>query len=146
MRILLRCAVALTVFFAFSVHVFPAEKPIVLPKEHILKLKRIAAIVSDAITKRSIKTVAVENFTDYKGNPSSRGAAMSNEFRKQLEKAGKGSFVIVSENAEATVKGVLLPFKSGNKWRLDIKTVAGEKDNVIDSYTGIFKKPVKTKK
>ncbi len=55
-------------------------------------------------------------------------------------------FLIVSDSPEAIIKGIFMPFKDGNKFKLDISVVASGRDRIITSYTGIFKKSKAYKK
>lgn len=110
-----------------------------LPKEQIQKLKRIAGIIAGEITRRSIKSVTVTDFKDIKGNPSKMGKTVAAEFRKQMEILGKTNFTIVDSGGGALVTGMFLPFKGGDKWRLDIKVFSSD-NKLITSYSGFFRK------
>ncbi len=111
-----------------------------LPKTHILKLKRIAEIITSEIIKRNIKTVKVEDFTDIKGRPSPIGKKMREEFVKQLMFIGKTNFNIVNNGSDVIIRGILIPFKEDKKWRLDIKVISSDTGQIITSYSGILKK------
>lgn len=121
------------------------DQPVSLPKEHVKKLKRIAEIIAGEISNGLIKTVTVEVFTDFKGKPSKIGKAMANEFKKHLMSLAGADFSIVDTGADAVIGGVLVPFKGGDKWKLDIKVVSQDK-KIVMSYTGIFKKAKTAKK
>lgn len=147
---LIPCCISLIFLFSFSITALAAEKgqeqQSSLPREHVQKLKRIAEIVAGEMTGRGIKTVAVEDFTDFKGNPSAKGKVMAREFRKELASMSRTNFSVVDKGAEAIVTGILIPFKESGKWKLDIKAVSADKGRIITSYTGIFKKPKRAKK
>lgn len=111
-----------------------------LSKTHILKLKRIAEIITSEIIKRNIKTVKVEDFTDIKGRHSPIGTKMREEFVKQLMFIGKTNFNIVNNGSDVIIRGILIPYKEGGKWRLEIKVISSDTGQIITSYAGIFKK------
>lgn len=142
-----RSACLLIILLLLAVPLLAADKAqgqsFVLPKEHIQKLKRIADIVGKEIERKGIKTVTIENFTDSKGRPSARGMLMTKEFKKQFSAM---KLNVMDSGTEAVVKGTLIPFKSGEKWQLSIKVVSADKNRIITSYTGIFKKPKGIKK
>ena len=127
----------------FSENVLLAEKgqkqnpP--LSKQEVQKLKDIAVIIAGEITRRNIKTVTVMDFKDIKGNPSKMGKTVAAEFRKQIEAVGKTRFTIVNSGGGAFVTGMFLPFKGGDKWRLDIKVLSPD-NRLITSYSGFFRK------
>lgn len=127
----------------FSENVLLAEKgqkqnpP--LSKQEVQKLKDIAVIIAGEITRRNIKTVTVMDFKDIKGNPSKMGKTAAAEFRKQIEAVGKTRFTIVNSGGGAFVTGMFLPFKGGDKWRLDIKVLSPD-NRLITSYSGFFRK------
>jgi len=128
-----------------------------LPKEHVQKLKRIAGIIAGEITRRNIKSVTVMDFTDIRGNPSKMGETVAAEFRKQMEVLGKANFTVVDSRYDsstthgqpssegALVTGMFLPFKGGDKWRLDIKVLSPD-NRLITSYSGFFRKTKGVKK
>ena len=123
-----------------------------LPKEHVQKLKRIAGIIAGEITRRNIKSVTVMDFTDIRGNPSKMGETVAAEFRKQMEALGKANFTVVDSRYDsqpssggALVTGMFLPFKGGDKWKLDIKVLSPD-NRLITSYSGFFRKTKGAKK
>ncbi|MBI4691585.1 MAG: hypothetical protein HY754_15175 [Nitrospirae bacterium] len=128
----------LVILFSISSHSAEKRQHPVLPKEYIQKLKRIAGFIAEEVVRRGIKTVMIEDFTDFRGNPSAKGRAMAGEFRKQLASKANADFIVVSNSAEAVVTGILIPFHKGGKWRLDIKVVS-DKGKIITSYSGIIK-------
>ncbi len=135
--------ISLIFVFLFSIAILSAEKGMEqqsLPKEHVKKLKRIAEFVAGELTRRAIKTVTVEDFTDFYGKPSATGTKMAREFSKQLAVIGDKNFSVLPSSAEAIVKGTLIPFKEGGKWKLDIKVISSDRGKIITSYTGILKK------
>ena len=99
-------------------------------------------IIAGEITRRNIKTVTVTDFKDIGGKPSKAGKTASAEFRKQIETIGKARFAVVDTGGGAIITGMFLPFKGGDKWRLDIKVIeALSPDNrLITSYSGFFQK------
>jgi len=144
--------VLFVVFFlsTFSVTAFCneqlPEQDYGLPKEHVRKIKWIARFISGELAGRNIKTVTVEDFTDFYGRPSSKAKEISQELEIQLKNMPDKKFLIVSDSPEAIIKGIFLPFKDGKKFKLDISVVASGRDRIITSYTGIFKKPKTYKK
>ena len=116
-----------------------------LPQEHARKLKRIAAFIADELQRRSVKSVTVEDFTDFHKRPSATGTRMAREFSRQLAALGDKNFMVLPDGGDAIVTGVVVPFKSGGKIKLDIKVVSIERTKIITAYSGIFKK-VKTVK
>ncbi|MBI1811661.1 MAG: hypothetical protein HY035_00915 [Nitrospirae bacterium] len=143
---------AVFVFFMLSADALSAEKaqkqnpP--LSKEEIQKLRDIAVIIAEEITRRNIKSVTIIDFKDIEGNPSKRGKTVAAEFRKQMEALGKANFTVKDSGGGALVTGMFLPFKGGDKWRLDIKVIeALSPDNrLITSYSGFFRKTKGVKK
>ncbi|MCE5194356.1 MAG: hypothetical protein LLF28_02705 [Nitrospiraceae bacterium] len=125
----------------FSTNIIAADKDVVLPREHIAKLKRIAGFFAAELKNKNIKTVTVGDFTDFNKKPSARGKTMAREFKKQLEKIGKKNFKVIDKNPEALITGILLPYQDKSKWQLDLKAVYANKEQVITAYTAIFKKP-----
>ena len=115
-----------------------------LSKEEVLKLRDIAVIISGEIIRRSIKSVTVTDFKDIKGNPSKMGKTVAAEFRKQIETIGKARFAVV-DTGGAIITGMFLPFKGGDKWRLDIKVLSPD-NRLITSYSGFFRKTKGVKK
>lgn len=149
MKILGLCS-AFIFLFVCAADALPAEKgqkqnPS-LSKEEVLKLRDIAVIISGEIIRRSIKSVTVMDFNDIKGNPSKMGKTASVEFRKQMEAVGKTRFTVVDSRYDsqpsgggALISGMFLPFKGGDKWRLDIKVLSPD-NRLITSYSGFFRK------
>ncbi|MDI6744969.1 MAG: hypothetical protein QMD07_06290 [Thermodesulfovibrionales bacterium] len=140
----------------FTAYALPAEKaqkqspP--LSKEEIQKLKDIAVIVAGEITRRGIKSVIVTDFKDIGGKPSKAGKTASVEFRKQIETIGKTNFTVVDSRYDsqpsgggALVTGMFLPFKGGDKWRLDIKVLSPD-NRLITSYSAFYRKAKGVKK
>ncbi|TAL26721.1 MAG: hypothetical protein EPN94_02620 [Nitrospirae bacterium] len=117
-----------------------------LPGEHVRKLERIAQFIAGELQRRSVKTVAVENFTDFYKRPSATGTKMAGEFSKQLAAAGDKNFMVLPDGGDAIITGVVVPFRTGGKLKLDIKVVSSDKSKIITSYTGIFKKAKTVKK
>jgi len=113
-----------------------------LSKEEAQKLRDIAVIVAGEITKKGVKSVTVTDFKDIVGKPSKAGKAASAEFRKQMDALSRPNFTIVDSGGAALVTGMFLPFKGGDKWRLDIKVIdALSPDNrLITSYSGFYRK------
>ncbi len=140
---ILSVLIAFVFLFVFTADVLLAEKgqkqnpP--LSKQQIQKLRDIAVIIAGEITRRNIKTVTVMDFKDIKGNPSKMGKTVAAEFRKQIEAVGKTRFTIVNSGGGAFVTGMFLPFKGGDKWRLDIKVLSPD-NRLITSYSGFFRK------
>jgi hypothetical protein len=119
-----------------------------LSKEEVQRVRDIAVIISGEITKRSIKSVTVTDFKDIKGSPSKMGKTVAAEFRRQMEALGKTNFTVVDSGGGAFVTGMFLPFKGGDKWRLDIKVIEAlsPDDRLITSYSGFFRKTKGVKK
>lgn len=117
-----------------------------LPGEHVRKLERIAQFIAGELQRRSIKSVTVEDFTDFYKRPSATGTKMAGEFSKQLAAIGDKNFTVLPAGGEAVVTGILVPFRTGGKLKLDIKVVSSDKSKIITSYTGIFKKAKAVKK
>ena len=143
---------AFIILFMFSASALPAEreqkKNPPLSIQEIQKLRDIAVIIAGEITRRNIKTVTVTDFKDIGGKPSKAGKTASAEFRKQIETIGKARFAVVDTGGGAIITGMFLPFKGGDKWRLDIKVIeALSPDNrLITSYSGFFRKTKGVKK
>ena len=116
-----------------------------LSKEEVQRLRDIAAIVTGEITKKGIKSVTVTDFKDIGGKLSKAGKTASVEFRKQMEVLGKANFTVVDSGGAALVTGMFLPFKGGDKWRLDIKVFSPD-NRLITSYSGFFRKTKGVKK
>ena len=133
----------------FTADALPAEKaqkqspP--LSKEEIQKLRDIAVIIAGEITRRGIKSVTVTDFKDIDGKPSKAGKTASAEFRRQMEALGKTNFTVADSGGGALVTGMFLPFKGGDKWRLDIKVFSPD-NRLITSYSGFFRKTKGVKK
>ncbi|MDP2279779.1 MAG: hypothetical protein Q8K51_16340, partial [Nitrospirota bacterium] len=72
-----------------------------LPKEHVQKLKRIAEFVAGEMARKGIKTVTVEDFKNFKGNPSAKGSAVAKELRKQLVSISNMDLKVMDTGAEA---------------------------------------------
>ena len=151
MKILGLCSVFIFLFVCVS-DVLPAEKgqkqnPS-LSKEEVQKLRDIAVIISGEIIRRSIKSVTVTDFKDIGGKPSKMGKTVAAEFRRQMEALDKTNFTVVDSGGGAFVTGMFLPFKGGDKWRLDIKVIeALSPDNrLITSYSGFYRKTKGVKK
>jgi hypothetical protein len=123
---------------ALSAEKAQKQKP-PLSKEEVQKLRDIAVIIAGEIARKNIKTVTVMNFTDIKGNPSKKGRTVAAEFRKQIETIGKARFAVVDAGGGAFVKGMFLPFKGGDKWRLDIKVLSPD-NRLITSYSAFYRK------
>ena len=140
---------AFIILFMFSANTLPAEreqkKNPPLSKQEIQKLRDIAVIIAGEITRRNIKSVTVIDFKDIEGNPSKRGKTVAAEFRKQMEALGKANFTVVDSGGGALVTGMFLPFKGGDKWRLDIKILSPD-NRLITSYSGFFRKTKGVKK
>lgn len=149
MKILGLCS-AFIFLFIFMADALPAEKaqkqnpP--LSKQEIQKLRDIAVIISGEITRRDIKSVTVTDFKDIGGKPSKAGKTASAEFRRQMEDLGKANFTVVDSRYDsqpssggALVTGMFLPFKGGDKWRLDIKVLSPD-NRLITSYSGFYRK------
>ena len=133
----------------FTADALPAEKaqkqspP--LSKEEIQKLRDIAVIIAGEITRRGIKSVTVTDFKDIDGKPSKAGKTASAEFRRQMEALGKTNFTVADSGGGALVTGMFLPFKGGDKWRLDIKVLSPD-NRLITSYSGFYRKTKGVKK
>lgn len=140
---ILSVLIAFVFLFVFTADVLLAEKgqkknpP--LSKQEVQKLRDIAVIIAGEITRRNIKSVTVMDFNDIKGNPSKMGKTASVEFRKQIEAVGKTRFTVVDSGGGALISGMFLPFKGGDKWRLDIKVLSPD-NRLITSYSGFFRK------
>jgi hypothetical protein len=134
----------------FSANVLPAEKAQKqnpsLPQEHVRKLKRIASFIADELQRRSLKSVTVEDFTDFYKRPSGTGTRMAREFSRQLTAIGDKNFRVLPDGGDAIVTGVVVPFKSGGKIKLDIKVVSADGSKIITSYSGIFLKKARPAK
>lgn len=145
MKILGLCS-AFIFLFVCAADSLPAEKahkqnqP--LSKEEVQRVRDIAVIISGEIIRRSIKSVTVTDFKDIGGKPSKAGKTVAAEFRKQMEALGKTNYTVADSGGAALVTGMFLPFKGGDKWRLDIKVIeALSPDNrLITSYSGFFRK------
>ena len=140
---------AFIILFMFSASALPAEreqkKNPPLSKQEIQKLRDIAVIIAGEITRRDIRFVTVIDFKDIEGNPSKRGKTVAAEFRKQMEALGKTNFTVKDSGGGAFVTGMFLPFKGGDKWRLDIKILSPD-NRLITSYSGFFRKTKGVKK
>lgn len=147
---------AFIILFMFSANVLPDEreqkKNPPLSKQEVQKLRDIAVIVAGEIARRNIKSVTVTDFKDIKGNPSKLGKTVAAEFRKQIEALGKTKFTVVDSRYDsqpsgggALVTGMFLPFKGGDKWKLDIKVLSPD-NRLIASYSGFFRKTKGVKK
>ena len=140
---------AFIILFMFSASALPAEKEQKqsprLSKQEIQKLRDIAVIIAGEITRRDIRFVTVIDFKDIEGNPSKRGKTVAAEFRKQMEALGKTNFTVKDSGGGAFVTGMFLPFKGGDKWRLDIKVFSPD-NRLITSYSGFFRKTKGVKK
>ncbi len=134
-------AVLLIPFAAIS-----SEKSASLPKEHVKKLKRIADFFAAELINKSIKTVVVKDFDDYNFNPSQKGKEIAKEFRKHLIVASSAKFTVVEKEGDATIIGRVIPFKSGDKWKIEITALSANKKGIITSYEGVFKQPKKISK
>ncbi len=140
---------AFVFLFIFMVDALPAEKaqkqnpP--LSKEEVQKIRDIAMIIAGEITRRGITSVTVTDFKDIGGKPSKAGKTASVEFRKQMETIGKTRFAVVDASGGAVVTGMFLPFKGGDKWRLDIKVLSPD-NRLITSYSGFYRKTKGVKK
>ncbi|MCX5716762.1 MAG: hypothetical protein NTW44_00320 [Nitrospirae bacterium] len=148
MKISVLCS-AFIFLFVCTADALPAEKgqkqKPSLSKEEVQKLRDIAVIISGEIIRRSITSVTVTDFKDIKGNPSKMGKIAVAEFRKQMEDLGKTNFTVVDSGGGAFVTGIFLPFKGGDKWRLDIKVLSPD-NRLITSYSGFFRKTKGAKK
>ena len=140
---------AFIILFMFSASALPAEKEQKqsprLSKQEIQKLRDIAVIIAGEITRRDIRFVTVIDFKDIEGNPSKRGKTVAAEFRKQMEALGKTNFTVKDSGGGAFVTGMFLPFKGGDKWRLDLKVLSPD-NRLITSYSGFFRKTKAVKK
>ena len=151
MNIPILCSIFIFLFM-FTADALPAEKVQKqnphLSKEEIQKLRDIAVLIAGELTRRNIKSVIVMDFKDIKGNPSKMGKTVAAEFRRQMEALGKTNFTVEDSGGGAFVTGMFLPFKGGDKWRLDIKVIeALSPDNrLITSYSGFFRKTKGVKK
>ena len=116
-----------------------------LSKQEIQKLRDIAMIISGEIIRGSIKSVTVMDFKDIGGKPSKMGTTVAAEFRRQMEALDKTNFTVVDSGGGAFVTGMFLPFKGGDKWRLDIKVFLPD-NRLITSYSGFFRKTKGVKK
>jgi hypothetical protein len=123
-----------------------SEKSTSLPKEHVNKIKRIADFFAAELINRAIKTVVVEDFTDYNNKPYPKGKEAAKEFRKQLVIESSAKFSVLESEAEAIITGKIIPFKKGDKWKIEITAVSSDKKTVILLYEGIFQQPKKSKK
>ena len=65
--------------------------------------------------------------------------------KKQMEALGKANYTVVESGGGAFVTGMFLPFKGGDKWRLDIKILSPD-NRLITSYSGFFRKTKGVKK
>lgn len=146
---ILRMFAALVFLFVFVTDAIPAEKgqkqnpP--LSKKEVQKLRDIAVIISGEITRRNVKSVTVMDFNDIKTSPSKMGKTVAAEFRRQMEALGKTNFTVVDSGGGAFVTGMFLPFKGGDKWRLDLKVLSPD-NRLITSYSGFFRKTKGVKK
>lgn len=149
MKMFRGCLVLVFVLFLSSIPALTAdislERQPPLPQEHVRKLERIAAFIADELQRRSVKSVTVEDFTDFYKRPSATGTRMAREFSRQLAALGDKNFMVLPDGGDAIVTGVVVPFKSGGKLKLDIKVVSADRSKIITAYSGIFKKarPVK---
>jgi hypothetical protein len=110
-----------------------------LSKQEIQKLRDISVIIAGEITRRNVRSVTVMDFKDIGGKPSKAGKTVAAEFRKQMEALGKTKFTVVDSGGEAFVTGMFLPFKGGDKWRLDLKVLSPD-NRLITSYSGFYRK------
>lgn len=148
MNIPILCSIFIFLFM-FTADALPAEKAQKqsphLSKEEIQKLRDIAVLIAGELTRKNIKAVTVMDFKDIKGSPSKMGKTVAAEFRKQIETIGKARFAVVDTGGSAIITGMFLPFKGGDKWRLDIKVLSPD-NRLITSYSGFFRKTKGVKK
>lgn len=124
-----------------------------LASDNVWRLRRAAEIFASEIKKRGEPkeakdsrcgschkgkvngiTVNVPEFSDIRGRPIGEADEVTEEFKRQLQSAGH--FLIFSDDAEFEVKGVLLPFKGRQKWRLSLRLL--RMGSPIASYEGIL--------
>lgn len=150
MKMFRGCFVLIFILFLSSTPALTADRSLErqppLPQEHVRKLKRIAAFIADELQRRSIKSVTVEDFTDSYKRPSATGTRMAREFSRQLAELGDKNFRVLPDGGDAIVTGVVVPFKSGGKIKLDIKVVSANRSKIITSYSGIFLKKARPAK
>ena len=140
---------AFIILFIFSASALPAEreqkKNPPLSKQEVQKLRDIAVIIAGEITRRNIKSVTVMDFRDIGGKSSKAGKTVAAEFRRQMETLGKTNFTVKDSGGGALISGMFLPFKGGDKWRLDLKVLSPD-NRLITSYSGFFRKTKGAKK
>lgn len=150
MKMFRGCLVLIFILFLSSIPALTADRSLErqpsLPQEHVRKLKRIAVFIADELQKRSVKSVTVEDFTDFYKRPSATGTRMAREFSRQLAAAGDKNFMVLPDGGDAIVTGLVVPFRAGGKIKLDIKVVSADRSKIITSYSGIFKKTRPAKK
>ncbi len=150
MKMFSGCFVLIFILFLSSIPALTADRSLErqppLPQEHVRKLKRIAVFIADELQRRSVKSVTVEDFTDFHKRPSATGTRMAREFSRQLAAVGNKNFMVLPDGGDAVVTGVVVPFREGGKLKLDIQVVSSDKGKIITAYTGIFKKAKAVKK
>ncbi len=150
MKIFRGCFVLIFILFLSSIPVLAADRSLerqpALPQEHVRKLKRIASFIAAELQRRSVKSVTVEDFTDFYKGPSATGTMMAREFARQLAAAGDKNFTVLPAGGEAVVTGIVVPFRTGGKLKLDIKVVSADGSKIITSYSGIFLKKARPAK
>jgi len=150
MKIFRGCFVLIFILFLSSIPALADDKSLerqpALPQEHVRKLKRIASFIAAELQRRPVKSVTVEDFTDFHKRPSATGTRMAREFSRQLAAIGDKNFMVLPDVGDAIVTGVIVPFKSGGKIKLDIKVVSADGSKIITSYSGIFLKKARPAK
>src|SRR3989338_733542 len=109
MKMFRGCLVMIFILFLSSIPALADDKNLErqppLPQEHIRKLKRIAVFIAAELQRRPVKSVTVEDFTDFYKRPSVTGTRMAREFSRQLAALGDKKFMVVEAGAEAIVAG-----------------------------------------
>ena len=150
MKMFRSCLVLIFILFLSSIPALAADRSLErqppLPQEHVRKLKRIAAFIAAELQRRSVRSVIVEDFTDFYKRPSGTGTRMAREFSRQLTAIGDKNFRVLPDDGDAIVTGVVVPFREGGKLKLDIKVVSADRSKIITAYSGIFKKVRPAKK
>lgn len=100
------------------------------------KIKSAADMFSAELSKRGIKSVQVESFTDAKGAVTPLGKEVADELRRQIYEAAKGAYGVKAIGGEAVVRGTVLQFKGKDRWQMDVKLL--KDGSVISAFEGLL--------
>lgn len=126
--------ILLIIFAAASVSAAPFS-----PERHSKKIRKIADYMSEELSNKGIKTVMVKPFADSKGRETAECKAVTDNFLRHLSSARGKVAVRSSGEAEATITGILMHFEKKDKWQLRVRAARSGSNEIITSYTAIFK-------